>query len=134
MSKPVRLILAVVAALLTWAVVATIINYGLRAAIAGYRAEEVMLSFSLGSQIARLALGLVATAAAAIAAMVVNRGVMAAPVVAGLLLLAMFVPMHLRIWSHFPVWYHLFFLASLPLVSYGAARWWAGRTPSQGAH
>ena len=133
MSKPVRLILAVVAALVTWTVVATVINFGLRAAITGYRAEEVMLSFSFGSEIARLALSVVATAAAAIAAMVVNRGGMAAPVIAGLLLLAMFVPMHIRIWSHFPAWYHLFFLASLPVVSYGAARWWASRARSRGA-
>ena len=128
MSKPVRFVLAVVAALVTWTVVATIINFGLRAAISGYRAEELALSFSLGSQVARLALALVATVAAAIAAMVVSRGVVASALVAGLLMLAMFIPMHIRIWSHFPVWYHLFFLTSLPTVSYATAQWWACRT------
>ena len=114
MSKPVRLILAVVAALVTWTVVATVINFGLRAVIPGYRSEEVAISFSLGSELARLGLGLVATAAAAIAAMVVNRGVMAAAIVAGCLLLALFVPVHIRIWSNFPVWYHLFFWLRSP--------------------
>lgn len=133
MSKPVRFVLAVTAALLAWFVVATLVNFGLRAAIPGYRAQEVMMTFSLGSQIARLALGVVATAAAAIAAMKVSRGVMAAALVAGGLLLVLFVPVHMRIWPRFPAWYHLFFLASLPVVSYFAARYWASRAGAQGA-
>jgi hypothetical protein len=126
-SKPLRFVLAVVAALVAWAVVATLVNFILRAAIPGYRAEELVVSFSLGSQLARLALALVATAASAVAAFIVSRGMPAAPVAAGLVLLALFVPVHLSLWPKFPAWYHLFFLGSLPVVSYLVARLCAAR-------
>lgn len=128
MSKPVRFVLALVAALVAWTVVATIINFGLRAAIPGYHAEELAVSFSLGSQIARLAMSLVATAAAGIAAVVVSQGAASSALVAGLLMLAMFIPIHIHVWSHFPVWYHLFFLTSLPTVCFATGTWWACRT------
>ena len=46
----------------------------------------------------------------------------AAPWVVGLVLLALFVPVHVQLWDRFPVWYHLTFLVSLaPLVVIGAA-------------
>jgi len=127
MSKPLRLVLAVVAALVAWAVVATLLNFILRAVIPNYRAEELAMSFSLGSQIARLALALVSTAAAAITAFIVSGGMLAAAVAAGGLLLAMFIPVHVSLWTKFPAWYHLFFLASLPVGSYGFAKLWASR-------
>ncbi len=88
------------------------------------------MSFSLGSQIARLALALVSTAAAAIAALIVSRGMLAAAVAAGCLLLALFIPVHVSLWTKFPAWYHLFFLASLPVGSYGFAKFWASRRNS----
>ena len=127
MPKPVRFVLAVVAALVCWGVVATLLNFILRAAIPGYRAEELAVSFSLGSQIARLALALASTAAAAIAAYVVSQGMLAAAVTTGLVLLAMFIPVHVSLWAKFPAWYHLFFLASLPVGSYLFAKLWASR-------
>jgi hypothetical protein len=134
MSTPVRFVLAVTAALLAWFIVATLINFGLRAAIYQYPAQEASMSFSLGSELARLGLGLVATAAGAIVAMLASRGILATAIVAGCLLLLLFLPVHVHIWSRFPVWYHLFFLASLPVVSYAAARWWVCRSRPSGAH
>ena len=125
MPKPVRFVLAVVAALVVWTVVATLVNFVLRGAIAGYRAEEVAVSFSLTSEIARLALGVVATAASAVTAVVISRGKRSAAVVSGCALLLLFIPVHIKLWAHFPVWYHLFFLLSLPLVSYAASAVWA---------
>ena len=77
--------------------------------------------------LARLALALISTAAAAVAAFVVSRGMLAASVGAGLVLLALFIPVHVSLWSRFPVWYHLFFLASLPVGSYLFATFWAAR-------
>jgi uncharacterized protein (DUF983 family) len=32
-------------------------------------------------------------------------------------LLLVFIPVHYSIWSHFPIWYHLTFLISLPVLS-----------------
>jgi hypothetical protein len=130
MSRPLRIVLAVAAALVSWAVVATLVNFILRAAIPGYRAEELAVSFSLGSQIARLALALVATAVAAVVALLISGGRLAASVAAGLVLLTLFIPVHLSLWAKFPAWYHLFFLASLPLGSYAFAKLWASRRNS----
>jgi hypothetical protein len=125
--KALRLVLAIIAALVAWAVVATLINLVLRVTIPGYRSQEMAVSFSLVAQIARLAMGLVATAAAAIAALAASRGMLAAPIVAGLVLLALFIPVHVSLWSRFPPWYHLFFLASLPIGSYLFAKLWQSR-------
>lgn len=45
-----------------------------------------------------------------------------APWIVGLLLLAMFLPVHIGVWGRFPVWYHLAFLVPLgPLVPLGAS-------------
>jgi hypothetical protein len=38
------------------------------------------------------------------------------------LLLAMFAPVHYNLWSRFPVWYQLFFLASLVVFTVLGAR------------
>lgn len=44
-----------------------------------------------------------------------------APWIVGLVLLVLFLPTHIQIWSRFPVWYHLCFLIPLaPLVALGA--------------
>ena len=118
MSKVVRFVAAVAVGLLVWAVVATLGNFMLRAAIHDYHTQEIAVSFSLISQIGRLALGVVSTTVAAAATVAIGRGGVGAPFALGFVLLALFVPVHISLWQKFPVWYHLFFLASLPLVSY----------------
>ena len=118
MSKGVRSALAIAVGLLVWVAVATLLNFILRAAIPGYRAEELTMSFSLIAQVSRLALGLASTAAAAAATAVLSRGSIGACLTLGCILLALFVPVHVSLWQKFPVWYHLFFLASLPLGAY----------------
>jgi uncharacterized protein (DUF983 family) len=41
--------------------------------------------------------------------------------IVGSVVLAMFVPLHIAIWSKFPVWYHLIFLLTIiPAVLLGA--------------
>ena len=48
-----------------------------------------------------------------------------------MLLLALFLPEHVKIWHSFPVWYHLTFLLTLaPLVALGARLVPARRAPS----
>jgi hypothetical protein len=45
----------------------------------------------------------------------------------GVLLLVAFIPVHIRLWENFPVWYHLTFLLSLvPLTYFGATMTRAG--------
>jgi uncharacterized protein (DUF983 family) len=44
------------------------------------------------------------------------------PGLVGVIVLAMFLPVHVKLWHAFPVWYHLTFLVPLvPLVVLGAA-------------
>ena len=45
-----------------------------------------------------------------------------APWLAGLIILAMFLPVHINLWNKFPAWYHLAFLLPLaPLFALGAS-------------
>lgn len=115
-------ILAVVAGLVVWVLVATLLNFGLRAGIAGYAQAEPAMSFTLGMKVGRLILGALASLAAGAAAGLIAPSKTAPRWVLGAIILAVFIPGHIRIWAKFPVWYHLTFLVTLvPLVVLGAA-------------
>ena len=115
-----RTIGSVVAGLVAWAVIVTVLNFGLRAAIPGYHAAEATLRFTLAMKIARLgeaALTSLATGAIVGAIAPSSRW---APWAVGLFILIMFLPTHVKLWTSFPVWYHLAFLVPLaPLVVLG---------------
>jgi hypothetical protein len=115
-----RSIFAVVAGLVVWMVVATLLNFGLRAGIAGYTQAEPAMIFTLGMKVARLILGALASLAAGAAAGLIAPLKTAPRWVLGAMLLAFFIPVHVQIWTKFPVWYHLVFLGTLlPLVLLG---------------
>jgi len=116
-----RSILAFVAAFVAWLVVATVLNLGLRFGLEGYAAAEPRLSFTVPMMVARLALAVIASlTAGAVAGRIAPVG-SRTPWVFALVLLALFIPGHIRIWQHFPLWYHLTFLATLvPLVVVGS--------------
>lgn len=115
-----RSILAFVAGLLVWAVVATLLNFGLRAGLPGYRLAEPTLTFTLGMKLARLMLGALASLAAGAATGLIAPSKPGVRWVLGAIVLAMFIPIHVQLWSKFPVWYHLTFLGTLvPLVALG---------------
>ena len=117
-----RTIASVVAGLVAWAVVVTLLNFGLRAAIPGYHAAEATLDFTLTMKIARLLMAAVTSLAAGAVVTLIEPRRKWAPWAVGLLVLAMFLPVHVSLWSKFPVWYHLSFLVPLaPLVALGAA-------------
>jgi hypothetical protein len=117
-----RSILAFVAGFLLWGVVATVLNRGLRAGFSGYALAEPTLSFTLGMKVARLTLAALASLAAGAATGLIAPSRTKLPWVLGAIILAMFIPAHVQLWSRFPVWYHLFFLGTLvPLVVLGAA-------------
>src|SRR5579859_4337678 len=117
-----RSILAVLAGLLVWAVVATLLNFGLRAGLPGYRLAEPAMTFTLGMKVARLILGALASLAAGATAGLIAPSKRGVTWLLGAIVLALFIPVHVYIWSKFPVWYHLAFLGTLaPLVALGGA-------------
>jgi hypothetical protein len=117
-----RSIFAIVAGLISWALVATLLNFGLRAGLAGYTAAEPALTFTLGMKVARLILGAFASVAAGAAAGSIAPTRRGTAWWLGAIILALFIPAHIRLWAKFPAWYHLVFLGTLvPLVALGAA-------------
>ena len=117
-----RTVGSIVAGLVAWAVVVTLINFGLRATIPGYHAAEATLDFTLTMKIARLVMAAATSIAAGAIVSRIEPAKKWAPWVVGVIILAMFLPVHVQLWSKFPVWYHLSFLVPLaPLVTLGAS-------------
>ncbi|HEX6740505.1 MAG TPA: hypothetical protein VF079_01755 [Sphingomicrobium sp.] len=107
--------------LIAWAVVVTTVNFGLRAAIPGYHAAEATLQFTMAMKIGRLTEAALTSLAAGAIVGWIAPSPRWAPWVTGLIILGLFLPEHIHIWSKFPVWYHLTFLVPLvPLVALGA--------------
>lgn len=113
--------LAFVAALVTWVLVASLLNRGLRFALDGYAAAEPQMTFTRGMMVARLALGAIASlSAGAVIGWIVPRSALTSWAFA-VILLAVFIPEHMKLRHLFPVWYHLTFLLTLiPLVILGS--------------
>jgi len=112
-----RKIGAVIAALLVWTIVVTILNYGLRYGLPGYAAVEKAMTFTVEMMWARLGISFVATLSAGLVTALIARDKSRWPLITGIVLLAIFIPVHLGIWEHFPLWYHFTFLPSLPILS-----------------
>jgi len=116
-----RSILACLAGLLTWIVVVTVINRLLRLSLPNYTAAEQTLQFTLGMKWARLLMAIVTSLVAGAVTRWISPSSRWAPLIVGSVVLAMFVPLHIAIWSKFPVWYHLTFLLTIiPAVLVGA--------------
>ena len=116
-----RSILACLAGLLTWIVVVTVINRVLRLSLPNYTAAEQTLQFTLGMKWARLLMAIVTSLVAGVVTRWISPSSRWAPLIVGSVVLAMFVPLHIAIWSKFPVWYHLTFLLTIiPAVLVGA--------------
>jgi hypothetical protein len=116
-----RSVLACLAGFLTWIVVVMVINSGLRLTLPNYTAAEQTLQFTLGMKWARLLMAIVTSVVAGAVTGWIPRSSRWAPLIVGSVVLAMFVPVHLAIWSKFPAWYHLTFLLTIiPAVLVGA--------------
>jgi hypothetical protein len=121
-----RTLAGIVAGLIAWAVVVTVLNFGLRAAIPGYHAAEATLQFTLAMKVGRLAEAAVTSVAAGAVAGMIAPTKKWSPWLVGLIVLVMFLPAHAKLWSQFPIWYHLAFLVPLaPLVALGG---WLSRS------
>lgn len=116
-----RSVLAFCAGLLAWVLVVSLIDRLLRVVLPGYEAAEPRLLFTLPMMIARLSMAAVTSLiAGAVIGWVAPASTRIPWILGGLLLLG-FLPSHVRLWEHFPVWYHLAFLLPLaPLIVLGA--------------
>jgi hypothetical protein len=115
-----RFILACLAGLVTWIIVVTVINSVLRLSLPNYTAAEHALQFTLGMKWARLLMAIVTSLVAGAVTGWISPSSRSAPLIVGSVVLVMFVPVHIAIWSKFPVWYHLTFLLTIiPAVLLG---------------
>jgi hypothetical protein len=119
-----RTISSIIVGLIAWVLIVTLLNWGLRLGLPGYHAAEPAMQFTLTMMIGRLLIAALTSLAAGALVSLITPGKRWAPWVVGLILLALFVPEHIRLWDKFPVWYHLTFLVTLvPIVVAGA---WIG--------
>ena len=121
-----RLIGGVIVGLIAWLIVVTVLNLGLRHGWPAYAAVEKAMLFTVPMMAARLSMSGISSLVSGYVAAAVGRSGQAA-LVAGVLLLLLFLPVHYTIWSKFPIWYHLTFLVSLPLLSVIGGRFTSGR-------
>lgn len=115
--RVVRIILGVIVGLAVWAVVVTACDIAMRKLWIDYALVEKSLVFTLPMKIMRLLESGVSSVVSGFAVALVAKERIKSPLATGLLILAMFLPSHISIWHKFPVWYHLTFFASLPLLS-----------------
>ena len=113
-----RSILGLVVGLAVWVLVASVLNRSLRFGLEGYAAAEPQVTFTHAMMAARLALGALASLAAGAVTRAVAPSSTRVLWLLGAVLLAAFIPVHVQLWTKFPVWYHL--LGTLvPLVALG---------------
>jgi hypothetical protein len=118
--RMIRTIAGIVAGLVAWIIVATIGNLMLRVAWPGYAEAEISMMFTLAMMVARLLLGALSSLCAGFVAAWITKNGTGAKVL-GIIVTAMFIPVHYLLWDKFPLWYHVIFLASLfPLTLLGA--------------
>jgi hypothetical protein len=108
-----RTVGAVFAGLLTFFAVAFLAGLAAHALWPDYAAATLDRAYTLPMLLARLATGAVATVIAGWGASKIAQGHQFAALGLGLALLAISVPWHIRIWSEYPVWYHLVWLGCL---------------------
>jgi hypothetical protein len=112
-----RLIMGALAGAIAWFVV--IAALGVVARFAWPEMAEIrdmsMLTFPM--LVTRLSISAIGSVLSGALAAMIARDAFKASLAAGVLLLIIFVPYHLTIWIDFPIWYHLTFFASLPLLS-----------------
>jgi hypothetical protein len=121
MPRVARIALGVIAGIVAWFVVATVGDWVLRLAIGGYAEVEASMHFTLGMQLGRLVVGAVSSIAAGATCAWLVPSTRRAVTALAVILVLMFLPVHYRLWSQFPAWYHATFLISLaPLVLLGA--------------
>jgi hypothetical protein len=108
---------------IAWGVVVTVLNLGLRHGWPAYAAVEKAMLFTVPMMAARLSISGISSLVSGYVSAAIGRSSQAA-LIAGVLLLLIFLPIHYSIWSKFPLWYHLTFLTSLPVLSIIGGQVW----------
>jgi len=114
-------VIGVLAGLVVWVVVASAAGPVLRATWPEYVAAAPTMNFTLTMKIARLSIGAFATLAMGWVVGGITQSIRSV-LVAGVLLLVVFIPQHIALWDKFPVWYHLTFLVSLVPLAYSGGK------------
>ncbi len=127
-----RTVFSAIAGIVAWAVLVSAADFALRHAWPAYAAAVPSMAFDLPMLIARLSESTLALIIAAAIAARLAPGSRYAPLAMGIVLLAVFIPIHVGIWSKFPAWYHMTFLTSLVVVSAFAGGLARGRTAQAG--
>ena len=125
-----RLIGGVIAGVVAWIAIVSVLNLGLRHGWPDYAAVERAMIFTLPMMAARLAMSGISSLAAGFVAAWIEKGIRA-PLISGTVLLLVFLPQHYALWARFPVWYHLTFLASLPLLGWAGGTLWRPRVAAE---
>lgn len=107
----------VVAGAVTWFLSVLVLGFVLREAWPEMAAIRQVMLLTVPMLLARLLVSALGSIAGGYVASLVGRERFRTPLGAGVLLLVVFLPYHVTIWSNFPVWYHLTFFVSLPLLS-----------------
>jgi hypothetical protein len=111
-----RAIGGVIAGVIVWGVVVSLLGLGLRHGWPAYAAVEKAMTFTIAMMAARLSISAVSSLVSGYTAAAIGRRQSAA-LIAGVALLLLFIPVHYGLWHRFPIWYHLTFLISLPVLS-----------------
>jgi hypothetical protein len=111
-----RTIGGVIAGVVAWLVCAEIFDLTLRAVWPAYLAAWPTMAFTLPMMIARLAESTVALVIAAWVAGAIANSARAVFWALGVVMLVLFIPDHVHVWTKFPIWYHAYFLSSLLLI------------------
>jgi hypothetical protein len=112
-----RIIFGAVAGVVAWTIVVTACDIVIRKSWVEYALVEKSLAFTLPMMIARLAESAACSVLSGFVAALAAKERIKSSLAAGLVLLAAFLPVHISIWHKLPVWYHLVFFTSLPLLS-----------------
>ncbi len=117
----IRTIAGIVGGLIVWIIVATIVNLLFRVSWPGYAAAEISMTFTLAMMAGRLLLGALSSLCAGLGVARITKGNGTVAKILGIIVTAIFVPVHYGLWDKFPVWYHAIFLASIfPFTLLGA--------------
>ena len=112
-----RLIMGTIAGVIAWLVVIAALGVVVRFVWPEMAAIRDMTMLTLPMLITRLSISAIGSVVGGALASSIGRDSVKAALSAGVVLLIVFVPYHLTIWNSFPVWYHLTFFLSLPVMS-----------------
>lgn len=115
--RAIRICLGALVGVVVWVVVVTVCDRVIRRVWVDYAQVEKSLAFTLSMMLTRLSESTACSVLSGFVAALISKERIKSAASAGVVLLAMFLPLHISIWSKFPPWYHLYFLTSLPVFS-----------------